>query len=40
MKPGSIAAFTVWGRKENGLVMTLQAETERRKREAAGEDAG
>ena len=40
LKPGSIAAFTVWGRKENGLVMTLQAETERRKREAAGEDAG
>ena len=40
LKPGSIAAFTVWGRKDFSLLFTTQAEAARRKRAAAGEDAG
>jgi len=40
LKPGSVAAFTVWGRQENNLLFMTQAETNRRKKEAAGEDAG
>ena len=30
MKPGSIACFTVWGRRENSLIFTLTAEAKKR----------
>ena len=36
MKPGSVAAFTVWGRREESLLFTAQAEAKKRQRVAAG----
>ena len=33
LKPGSIAAFTVWGRRENSLLFTTRGTAEKRLRE-------
>ena len=37
LKPGSIAAFTVWGRRENCLIFTASEITEQRTGKPAGE---
>ena len=36
LKPGSIAAFTVWGRRERSLVFTCREYAEKRLREQEG----
>ena len=40
LKPDSVAAFTVWGRKENSMLFTAQGEAERRRKEKAGQAVG
>mmetsp|Transcript_22 Transcript_22/g.26 ORF Transcript_22/g.26 Transcript_22/m.26 type:complete len:91 (-) Transcript_22:381-653(-) len=36
LKPGSVAAFTVWGRRENSLIFTCHDLAEKRLREQEG----
>ena len=39
LKPGSTAAFTVWGRRENSMIFTAKDIAEQRIRESQGQQA-